>query len=360
MSALTIWYELTWPREVTADQLHQFFSVLTTVSGAPFVLESTSQPGLVIHRLGLLDRDLGGVLAQLRGALPGLGLVKTSRTPVPVKKAWEVRMTSRTRALNTETPEELARATLFALAQVGTGESLTLQWVFGRSLVPTTVARGSAASTETVAGAVVTELLAPEAVLDADERRALRLKRGEHGWRVLGRLGVEADTGSRQYQLLARALGALRGAEAPGVRFTSRPAFRRRLAAGARSWRYPLRLNLSELVAVAGLPIGTTASLPVHSTGSTPLAPSKSIPSSGRVLGDATFPGRERPLALTRPTLACTLTSLARPAPENRHCSSTSSCKTPSPDAACWCSTSRGTSSPTRFDLGRKPAATTW
>ena len=211
MSAPTIWYELTWPREVTADQLHQFFSVLTTVSGAPFVLESTSQPGLVIHRLGLLDRDLGGVLAQLRGALPGLGLVKTSRTPVPVKKAWEVRMTSRTRALNTETPEELARATLSALAQVGAGESLTLQWVFGRSLVPTTVARGSAASTETVAGAVVTELLAPEAVLDADERRALRLKRGEHGWRVLGRLGVEADTGSRQYQIVGPGPGRLAG-----------------------------------------------------------------------------------------------------------------------------------------------------
>ncbi|MGA8726014.1 MAG: type IV secretion system DNA-binding domain-containing protein [Acidimicrobiales bacterium] len=298
MTAPTTWYELTWPREVTADQLRQFFSVLTTVSGAPFVLEAVSRPGLVTHRLGLVDRDLGGLLAQLRSALPGLGLVKASRTPLSLGRAWEVRLSSRTRALNTERSENTARAILAALAQVGAGESLVLQWVFGRSLVPTTIARNSATSKETVAGAVVSELFTPEALLDADERRALRLKRGEHGWRVLGRLGVDADTGSRQHQLLARLLGALRSAEAPGVRFTSRPLLRRGLSAGSHSWRYPLRLNLSELVAVAGLPIGITASLPVHSTGSTPLAPTKVIPSSGRVIGDATFPGRERPLAL--------------------------------------------------------------
>lgn len=299
MRAAITWYELTWPREVTPDQLHQLFSVLTTVSGAPFILEASSRSGSVIHRMGLLDRDLGGLLAQLRNALPGLGLVKISRPSLSVHRAWEVRLSSRTHPLNTDKSEATARATLAALAHVAEGESLTLQWIFGHSLVPTTAPSNAAASKESVAGEVVAELLHPEERLDADRRRALRTKRGEHGWRVLGRLGVDADARSRQRQLLARVIGALRGAEAPGVRFTSRPLFRRGLAEGRSSWRYPLRLNLSELVAIAGLPIGLTASLPVRSTGSTPIAPNKAIPSSDRVLGNGTFPGLERPLALS-------------------------------------------------------------
>jgi hypothetical protein len=60
----------------------------------------------------------------------------------------------------------------------------------------------------------------------------------------------------------------------------------------------PLRLNATELATVSTWPVGLTGELPVEMIGSRLVAPSAAIPKRGRIIGSATFPGRERPLAL--------------------------------------------------------------
>ncbi len=64
-------------------------------------------------------------------------------------------------------------------------------------------------------------------------------------------------------------------------------------------WRLPLRLNSDELAAVSAFPVGLSSDLPVDMTPSRLLPPSSAIRRRGRIIGRATFPGRERPLALT-------------------------------------------------------------
>jgi hypothetical protein len=299
MSASPVtWYEPRWPREVTADQIHAVFASLTTVIGTPCVLEVAGTPAGVVHRLGIHGRDLAAVLSHLRAAIPGLGLTATDRAPVVVNRAVRLRLNTRARALRTDDPEVVAQSVLTALAHLGRDEGLYLQWVLGRPLIPVTVPDNAQLTGDPLKDIAVI-LRKPGETLDTEARTALRQKRSEPGWRALGRLGVRAATADRQRQLLARLAGALRTAESPGLHFDIRPLNPKKVATASLPWRYPIRLNLSELVAVSGWPIGTTARLPVASAGSRSLPPSKGIPRKGRVLGTATFPGRERPVALS-------------------------------------------------------------
>ena len=91
---------------------------------------------------------------------------------------------------------------------------------------------------------------------------------------------------------------ALRSAEAPGVRFALRSTAARNLVELKRPWRIPMLLNVAELAAVSGWPVGDTSSLPVIRQTSRAVAPAAAILSVGRRLGTATFPGRERAVAL--------------------------------------------------------------
>ena len=293
----TTWYQLRWPREVTADQLHAAFAALTTVLGTPCVVEATGSNAEVVHRLGLYGQDRSGLMAQLRDAIPGLVLIPIRRPSQHIDRAVRVRFSTPARALHTDNPEQVARSVLTALADVGKDEALTLQWVLGRPLAPVAVPNDARLTGDPVRD-VVSVLVAPQRSLDTESRRSLRDKRSEPGWRALGRLGVQAATSGRQRQLIARLAGSLRTAESPGLRLQIHPVTPNAVAHATLPHRLPVRLNLSELAVVAGWPIGVASTLPVASAGSRALPPSRRIPKTGRVVGMATFSGRERTLAL--------------------------------------------------------------
>jgi hypothetical protein len=60
----------------------------------------------------------------------------------------------------------------------------------------------------------------------------------------------------------------------------------------------PLRLNAIELAVLSGWPVGPTTDLRIAKVGSRLAPPSSAIPTHGRVIGEATFPGDERRLSL--------------------------------------------------------------
>jgi hypothetical protein len=189
---------------------------------------------------------------------------------------------------------------LTALAHLHRGEHLTLQWVLGRSMAPVAVPNHlEGLGRESWLGALLLAPLGPPPLADVDVRNALRAKQAEPGWRAVGRIAVIAKTVGRERQLIRQVVGALRSAEAPGVSFWVRVTSVRRVIAATAGWRLPLRLNASELATVSAFPIGLTNELPVSMTGSRLVAPSAAIPRTGRIVGQASFPGRERPLALT-------------------------------------------------------------
>lgn len=295
-----VWYRLKWPREVEAEQVAQVCRLLATAAGQPVILEIGGRPGQVEHRLALPMERAGSTVDQLRAAIPGLAIETLKQRTVVVTHAVELRLTTRRRSLRTDDVANSSRALLTALAHVGRGEYLTLQWVLGRTLPAMAVPnRLVGIDRESWLGALLSAPFGPPAPADAEQRSALRAKHAEPGWRAIGRIGVLAKSASRERQLVRQVLGALGSAASPGVSFRVRPTRARRIIEASIGWRLPLRLNAGELATVAAFPVGMTSELPVPMIGSRQVAPSEAIRRTGRVVGHATFPGRERPVAIS-------------------------------------------------------------
>ena len=300
-SPVLTWHRLRWPREVEPDQLAQALRLLATAGGSPGVIEAVGVSGRVEHRLALPVNRAESMVDQLRAAIPGLSIEVLAERPVlSVTRAIQLRTTTQRRSLHTDDLMGVSRAILTALAQARRGEQLSLQWVLGRSLAPVAVPNHlDSLGQESWLGALLVAPFAPPRAVDAEVRTALRVKQAEPGWQAVGRIGVKAASTVRERQLLRQVVGALQSAEAPGVRFRVRSTSPMRLVAASVGWRLPLRLNVNELAAVSAWPVGSTGELPVDMTPSRLVAASAAIPRAGRVIGQATFPGQERDLALS-------------------------------------------------------------
>lgn len=301
MSAELTWHTLRWPREVRPEQVGQLMRVLWGAARAPIVIETTGSAGVVTHHLALPAVTAESASDQLRACLPGLAVESLSERPrLTVSRAVELRLTSRWRPLRTEDAAEVGRTVLTALAQTHRSEQATLQWVLARPLAPSAVPNHlNTAATDSWLQALLIAPFRPPRPVDSEVRSAVRRKQGEPGWRVVARVAVRGATPSREHLLARQLLGALSAANAPGIRFTARPTSVRRVQTARAGWRLPLQLNVDELSVVSGLPVGMTGELPVQMLGSRVLPPSRALPRRGRVVADAAFPGRERPLALS-------------------------------------------------------------
>ncbi|MGC2374932.1 MAG: hypothetical protein WA484_13760 [Solirubrobacteraceae bacterium] len=238
---------------------------------------------------------------QLRAALPGLSVEVLSRRPaLMATRAVELRLSTRRRPLRTDDLAAVNRALLTALAHLHKGEHLALQWMLGRALAPVAVSNhASGLAHESWLGALLLAPFGPPPPMDAEARGALRTKQAEPGWQLIGRVAVQASNASRERQLIRQVVGALSTSAAPGVGWRLRRVRPQRVSDARLPWRWPLRLNAIELATLAAWPVGVTNALPVDRLGSRLVAPSTAIPRKGRVVGEASFPDRERPLALS-------------------------------------------------------------
>ena len=292
------WYRLRWPRQVDVDRLRAMSLLLATTAGAPVVVEAISRAGVIEHRLGI-GRAHANVLDQIRVVVPGIAL--TALEPETVFEdgvAFEVRLTSSQRSLRIEQSELTSRAVLTALGHTRRGEEIVLQWQLLTALPPQPVG-SSGEHAEALPMSVGDILLGRRGRLDGEARNALRTKRALHVWRSVGRAAAKAATPAREQMLLRELLAALRLADAPGVHMVARRCSPSRLNHPGRSWFAPLRLNTAELVVIAGWPTGVTVDLPVERSETRQLAARKGIPRVGRILARSTFPGAERPVALS-------------------------------------------------------------
>jgi hypothetical protein len=295
------WYRLRWPREVEPEQVTQAFHLLATTAGGPVVVEAVGSSAGVEHRLAVSPVQAGTIADQLRATIPGLAVeVENDRPPIAASRAVELRLSTRNRPLRTDDLAGVSRATLTALAHVQRHELLCIQWVLGRPLAALAVPNQlDGLMLRSWLGALLLAPFGPPQPVDTELRNAVRTKQAEPGWRAEARVAVRAKSASRQRQLVRQVVGALRSAEAPGVSFRVRPTSVVRVVRAVPGWRMPLRLNATELATVSTWPVGLTSELPVEMIGSRLVAPSAVIAQRGRVIGSATFPGRERSLALT-------------------------------------------------------------
>lgn len=291
MSRRTI-YRLHFPRDLTVDQVLALLLTIngtSTVQAAPLRFSVRGVDGRLEHRLELpLQRS--GLTAQLPLLLPGLRLEQEAEAgPAAMQPShvWRLWQSSSRRPLRSDHPELTSRAVLTALQAVRGPEWLEFGWVLGPVRRPLSVgSKHSGVLSESWPIALSTAAIRPPGDLDADARQALRTKRREPAWRVLGQLVVAGADSQRARSLAAGLTAAIRTTEGPGVRFGVRPSHPRRLQRAPLRW--PLQVNALELVGLLAWPLnGAAVGLPVAVERARRLDVRHPQPRRGRLLGQS-------------------------------------------------------------------------
>lgn len=303
-------FKLTYPRGGSPEQVLAFVRSLSgllparwgRLIGSPSVaIETRADATGIHHYLRLPAGSTEYVLAQLRAALPGVRVEEAEVPPFRPRLARALRVSSRTYPLRAEDPTQSATALLATLAPLRAGERAVIQWVVTpapQRPAPEVVTLGN----RPLGWAALLGRSEPVRV-PAELVRGEREKRSEPPLYATARIGIEAADAERERHLLRRVLGAFHLGTSPQARFRVRRLPCELVAAqvaqaSAEPFGWPCLLNAAELAAFAGIPIGEPR-LPGLTLGASPqLPPAAEIPSEGRVLGIATFPGAERPVAI--------------------------------------------------------------
>ncbi|MCL4554361.1 MAG: hypothetical protein M1565_04400, partial [Actinobacteria bacterium] len=299
----TRWYGLTWPRDLEPENVVAFFRSLAGDRRRHVVaLEAVGQDGKLSYRLGIAERHTEAMLATLHSHLPGVAaeLIEYDLIRAPIA-AWQLRLSTNHRALRAESLEVIARAVVTALSHAGTRDTVVFQWLLGPRLSARRVANSEdsppIAPMPSWAQAFA-QAVGGRKPLDSEARKALRDKMSEPGFRAVCRIGITSQNQHVAQAVASTILGALRTAESPGVRLDIKKERPDKIAAAGTLKDWPTPVNVRELAALVAWPLGDAAYPGVKRVGASLLRPNGSVPSKGRIIAEATYPGTERPLAL--------------------------------------------------------------
>jgi hypothetical protein len=276
--------QLHFGRDVTPEAV---VAVVDAIAGlhrhASVVLDVRADHAHISHYLSSDQATLDTLRGSTRALLPSLRLesVETA-TDVPYRYGRAVRLRGRLKVLRGDGHAEVSAGLLAAVQPLGKTEHLVIRWVLqpGR---PQRVPQVQDQNGRT---------------LPSEHRRLLKLKNEGSVLRARGLVAMTAHP-ERARHVLSRVTSVLRTRSTAYGYLRSAPrssgALRRDLA--RRSSVFADRYAANELAGLLAWPIDAPA-LPGVSLGTSPLLmPSQRLPRTGRVLGTATWPGAERPVA---------------------------------------------------------------
>ncbi|MFL6136715.1 MAG: type IV secretory system conjugative DNA transfer family protein [Frankiaceae bacterium] len=282
-------YRLRFPRGLDAASVTAFLTGLSglvaprwrrPVDARAVVLEVAATEAGIVHRL-LVPRPLAPVvLSALRAALPSVSaLPEPIVEPLRYVLAAELGLVTEQRPLRLDAPQEVGAAILASLLPLRASERVVVQL----AVMP----------------------VGPSSPVEDSQPTSMRVPAKQASALFLAsvRLGVAAER-ARSRSLLARLLAAFHAANAPGAHLRRRLLPSWWVARLVRERRLPLLrraclLNARELTGLVAFPLGELSLPGLDLGGCRQLAPSAAIRSEGRVIATATFPGAERPLALS-------------------------------------------------------------
>ncbi|HEX8080083.1 MAG TPA: hypothetical protein VF557_07735 [Jatrophihabitans sp.] len=290
MSDRLVWRQAHWPRPLDAAGAVAVPRAWAADQRSPqIVLEARADERGVQYLLGAPAAAVASVERRLTAAVPGAALTEPSSERQAVTAAGRLKLSTRHRALRTDLPDVATRQVLSALTAVNKGELLVLQLVLGPRRIPLAVPNQSPSSI--VMPWYQVAWRGNGGTVDGEKRAALRDKVGEHGFAATLRLGALAADAARRRNLILSLYAALRVSEAPGLQTKLVREQPEQLNRAARPWRWPIRINVSETLALTGWPFGDD-DLP----GQPPLHPKQVAPAqfagkSDRIVGAALAPG---------------------------------------------------------------------
>lgn len=291
-----VWRDIHWPHELAPDLAVALLrQVATDAAIRLIVFEVEARHDMVSHRVGAPQAAVDRISHLLPALIAGTALTPANRK-CDFQDAWRVGIATKQRPLQTTEPDRTARALLAALTAVRPGERVVVQWVLGRGFAPRPVAASELAPRT---GSWLAPLVSGSSQLEPGQKLALELKRGDHAFACVGRLAINGSVGGRPRALAVGVLAALRVAEAPGVgvRLIREPADK--VERAAVPWRWPLLLNVQELVGLLSWPLGDQPLPGFPRDRSRWLRADPHVRQHGRVLGATTAPGDDRLLGLS-------------------------------------------------------------
>jgi hypothetical protein len=304
-------YVLRFPRGLDPQAVVAFVAGLSGVVAPrlrrPFVVRAvmveTSATSKGIEHHVLVPRPLVPVvLASLRAALPSVGVrLDEDYQPAGPVLAAELGLSDHGRTLAVDRAADISTAILASVQPLEPGERLVVQWSLA-PLGPVAVATGRQGRAAR-AGVLAQLLWSGQPEPDAEVVRAAQTKQAAALFAAVGRVGVRAAEG-RARSLLLRTLAAFHIANAPGVHLYRRNVLSGLVGRAMTEHRPPLvaapcTLNAIELAALLAFPVGDVALPGLRLGGCRQLAPASDVPATGRVVAEASFPGAERPMALS-------------------------------------------------------------
>ncbi|GIH06642.1 conjugal transfer protein TraG [Rhizocola hellebori] len=303
-------YVLKFPRGIDPAAVVSFIGALSGLVAPrlerPFavravVLEVSARPDGITHHL-LVPKSLAHiVLSALRATLPSVSaqIDGQHQTMQPALSA-ELALNDHGRSLATDRAATVATAVLASLQPLEPGEQVLTQW----TLMPVGPVSHSSAG-RTGFQSVIDALAGTggHRPVDAETLKALRIKQQAPLFAATCRIGVRAGH-LRSRSLLSRVIASFHAANAPGAHLRRKHHLVTDLGRAITEHRLPLAswpcsLNAGELAGLVAFPMGTVTLPGLQLGGARQLAPASDIPSRGRVIAQATFPGAERPLALS-------------------------------------------------------------
>ena len=280
-------FQLSFPRELSKDNVNDLLLTLAghgSTHGTPVRFTVRVSRGKLTHFITVPAKHLG-LVRRLELHVSGLAPTELDASLPASPYVWKLWQSSSRRPLRRDREELTARALLIAMLATGKGESVELRWLLGPVRRPLSVGtKHPGLSSETWVKALATAAFVPPGDLDADARKALRDKRSEPAWRVLGQIAVTAADRERARQLAANLMAAIRTSEAPGVQIGVRRSSPRQL--DRTPWRWPMEINTGELTGLLAWPIGDVGNgLPVSRLTHRSLEPTSASTGKGRLLG---------------------------------------------------------------------------
>lgn len=274
---------LRFGRDVTPEAVQ---ALLDHVAGlhpfAVIALDVRADHDGIRHFLQTDQTTLDSLRASLRALMPRVRLDPVTAPALDqFRFGRAVRLRGRLGVLRSDSIEETSGGLLAALQPLGAREQVLVRWLIrpGRLQTVPTTQQG--------------QLIEPE------DRRRIRAKNDGSVVRVRGLVAASSGHPARAAQLLSRVTTVLRSrSTAYGwLRTTPRRGSWLRWELSRQSLVVGDRYAAGELAGLLAWPIGAPV-LPGLTLGTSPLLmPSARLPRHGRVLGTATWPGAERPVA---------------------------------------------------------------
>ena len=294
------WVSLRFPRDLDEDAVVGFLRALAGDRRRHLIaVEAAAEGGRVFFRLGATDAVLRSLVERLHAFAPGVIATPANRDTAGLDEAWRLGFSTRNRPVRLGGGEVVSRSLLTVLAATWRSDRVVVQWILGPRLQPMAVSNSMhSLPSESLLGSLSQLITSKPANVDSERRRALRDKVAEPGYRATCRIAVSSSTPQRSRSLVTQVLGALRVAEAPGQRLSLARDRVSAVAVASAPRRWPIAVNVGELVALLGWPVGSGEYPGVDRTGSRLLRVPDRVPKSGRVIGTGTHPASPRPLAL--------------------------------------------------------------